>query len=122
LFRVGDGVRRRAHFEQACGTKPGERAGGQWRAALRTFFRDDFRPGNSGRLPDGWRRRWWILAPAFEQHHDDGNDSAKQHEPDGHDHQDNQDFPATDERAEHGFKCNLHFTRFRSKTGNMLPE
>ena len=37
LFRVGDGVRRRAHFEQAGGAKSGQRAGGERRAALRTF-------------------------------------------------------------------------------------
>ena len=37
LFGVRDGVRRRAGFEQAGGAKSGQRAGGQRRAALRTF-------------------------------------------------------------------------------------
>ncbi len=37
LFGTGDGVRRRAHFEQAGGAKSGQRAGGERRAALRAF-------------------------------------------------------------------------------------
>ncbi len=37
LFGVGDGVRRHAHFEQAGGAQSGQRAGGERRAALRTF-------------------------------------------------------------------------------------
>jgi len=37
LLGVRDGIGRRAHFEQAGGAKPGQRAGGERRAALRAL-------------------------------------------------------------------------------------
>ena len=54
LFAIGDGVRCRAHLEQASGAKSGERACGQRRAALRAFV-----------SVGHWRREFYCVHASF---------------------------------------------------------